>query len=44
MLIGVSNTIDTLTKYSKSIAINIKEIKNIVFEPYEKDHVMKIIS
>lgn len=35
MMIGVSNTIDALAKYSKNIALNLNEIKNIVFEPYK---------
>ena len=35
MLLGISNTIDAMVKYSKNIALNINEIKNIVFKPYQ---------
>jgi len=34
MMLGISNTIDAMAKYSKSISVNLNEIKNVVFEPY----------
>lgn len=43
MLLGVSNTIDSIAAYSKNIAVDLKEIKNIVFEPYTRDHIVEIM-
>lgn len=43
MMLGISNTIDALAKYSKSISVNLNEIKNIVFEPYPVENIVKII-
>jgi hypothetical protein len=31
MLLGISNTTDSMVKYSKNIAVNLKDIKNVVF-------------
>lgn len=43
MMLGISNTIDAMAKYSKNICINLNEIKNIVFEPYSHETIVKII-
>ncbi len=43
MMLGISNTIDALAKYSKSISVNLNEIKNIVFQPYAIENIVKII-
>jgi hypothetical protein len=43
MMLGISNTIDALAKYSKSISVNLNEIKNTVFEPYSLENIVKIM-
>ncbi len=43
MMLGISNTIDAMAKYSKSIAINLNEIKNVVFQPYTLEDIVKIM-
>ncbi len=43
MMLGISNTIDALAKYSKSISVNLNEIKNTVFEPYTLESIVKIL-
>lgn len=42
-MLGVSNTIDALAKYSKNIAVNLNEIKNVVFEPYKVENIVDIM-
>jgi Cdc6-like AAA superfamily ATPase len=42
-MLGISNAIDAMAKYSKNICINLNEIKNIVFEPYSHETIVKII-
>ena len=35
VLLGISNTINTLQRYSSKYSFNIGEIENVVFEPYK---------
>jgi hypothetical protein len=43
MMLGISNTIDALAKYSKSISVNLNDIKNTVFQPYPLENIVKIM-
>jgi Cdc6-like AAA superfamily ATPase len=43
ILIGISNTIDTLLKSSKKFNFKMQEIENIIFAPYTAVHIAEII-
>ena len=43
VLLGISNTINTLQRYSSKYSFNVTEIENIVFEPYKMEHIMAIL-
>lgn len=43
ILVGISNTIDTLQKYSGKYSFKVSEIENIVFAPYRTEHIMAIL-
>lgn len=39
ILIGISNTIDTLLKSSKKFGFKMQDIDNIIFSPYTATHI-----
>jgi len=43
ILIGISNTIDTLQKYSSKFSFKIQDIDNVVFSPYSCEHISEIM-
>jgi Cdc6-like AAA superfamily ATPase len=43
ILIGISNTIDTLLKSSKKFGFKMQDIENIIFSPYTAAHIAEII-
>lgn len=43
LLIGISNTIDTLEKYSERLKVRIPDITNIVFKPYNEVQIIAIM-
>jgi len=43
VLIGISNTIDCLQKYSGKYSFKVTEIENVVFSPYRADQIMTIV-
>lgn len=43
VLVGISNTIDTLQKYSGKYSFKVSEIENVVFAPYKAEHIMAIM-
>ena len=43
ILLGISNTIDTIQKYSSKYSFNITTIENVVFAPYRMEQIMVIL-
>jgi Cdc6-like AAA superfamily ATPase len=43
ILIGISNTIDTLQKYSSKFSFKINDIENVVFQPYTCENIIMIM-
>lgn len=43
MLIGISNTIDTVLKSSNKFGFKIHEVENIIFSPYTAEHISEIM-
>ena len=44
ILIGISNTIDTLQKYFFKFSIKLEDVDNIVFKPYTVKDIREIIT
>lgn len=43
ILIGISNTIDTLLKSSSKFCFKMHEIENIIFSPYTSENIAEIM-
>jgi Cdc6-like AAA superfamily ATPase len=43
ILIGISNTIDTLLKCSNKFGFKIHEVENVIFSPYTAEHIAEIM-
>lgn len=43
ILIGISNTIDALQKYSGKFSFKIHEIDNVIFPPYTAEQIAEIM-
>lgn len=42
-MVGVSNTIDTLQKYSGKYSFKVSDIENVVFAPYRAEHIAGLL-
>lgn len=44
VLVGISNTIDTLQKYSGNYSFKVTDIENVVFSPYKAEQIQVILT
>ena len=43
ILVGISNTIDAIQKYSGNYSFKVSEIVNLVFAPFKAEHFLSIM-